>query len=154
MKKIIVAVLIACCCFGCSKKASESKIISCSISENQSVMSKSVLVDIQYNSSSPEVLERTETIRLTTSILQDSYEKAYALLSKKLNAISGVEFTYSFEGSTVESVTKIDLTKFDLSKISEIEFMGEEMLDNNKLTTENLRNYFILEEYNCSEYAE
>ncbi len=154
MKKIFVAILIICCCFGCSKKESEAKIISCSISENQSVMSKSVLVDIQYSSTSPQVLTRTETLRLTTSILQDSYEKAYSLLSKKLNALAGVEFTYSFEGSTVESTTKIDFTKFDSSKIGELEFMNEAMLDNNKFTTENVRNYFILEEYNCSDYAE
>ena len=116
-------------------------------------MSKSVLMDIEYTSS-PQFLTRTETLRLTTSILQDSYQKAYDLLKKKLDSISGVEFTFSFEGSTVQTVTKIDLSKFDVSKISELEFMDEAMLDNNKFTVDNLRNYFILEEYTCSDYAE
>lgn len=153
MKKILIAFMVACCCFGCSKKETESKIVSCSITDNQSVMSKSVLMDIEYTSS-PQFLTRTETLRLTTSILQDSYQKAYDLLKKKLDSISGVEFTFSFEGSTVQTVTKIDLSKFDVSKISELEFMDEAMLDNNKFTVDNLRNYFILEEYTCSDYAE
>ncbi len=153
MKKIFIALVIACCCFGCSKKETEAKIMSCSISENQSVMTKSVLIDVQYTSS-PEVLIRTEKLRLTTSILQDSYQKAYELMKKKLDSIPGVEFTFTFEGSTVENVTKIDLTKFDVSKINELEFLDEAVLDNNKLTVGNLRNYFILEEYSCSDYEE